>query len=141
MFLVPMYRRGSELSRLFDDTFERFFQSAAQGPDVHSPALDVIESDQGWSVRLDIPGVPKEDVKVSIEGRTVSIEAATRKEQERHEGERVLLRERQAARFVRSLTLPAEVDQAQSSAKMEHGVLTLSLARRGAAAASQLSIN
>lgn len=141
MFLVPISRRGSELSRLFDDTFDRFFQSAAGGVDVASPALDVIESPQGWSVRLDLPGVTKEDVKVAIEGRVVSIEATARKEDDRRDGERVLLRERQVSRYARSLTLPAEVDQAASSAKMDHGVLTLSLARRGAAAASQLTIN
>lgn len=143
MFLVPVARRGSDLSRLFDDTFDRFFQTTgASGPaDATSPALDVTETDKGWSVQMDLPGVPKEGVKVSIDGRQVSIEAAVRRADVQDEARRVLLRERQATRYARSLTLPAEIDQAASSAKMDNGVLELTLTRRGATAASQLTIN
>jgi HSP20 family protein len=143
MFLVPVARRGSDLSRLFDETFDRFFQtSGLPGPvDATSPALDVYETDQGWSIQMDLPGVPKEDVKVSVEGRQVSIEATVRRAEAQEEGRRVLLRERQTTRFARSLTLPAEVDQATSSARMDNGVLQLNLARRGATAAAQLTIN
>lgn len=143
MFLVPVARRGSELSRLFDDTFDRFFQATASAAalDAASPALDVTETALGWTVRLDLPGVAKEDVKVAIDGRLVTIEAVVRRDDEKREGERVLLRERQVSRYARSLTLPAEVDQVASSAKMEHGVLALTLARRGATAAAQLTIS
>ena len=45
------------------------------------------------------------------------------------------------ASFARSFTLPVEVDQAESSARMEHGVLTLQLAKRGAVRATQLTVN
>ena len=143
MFLVPVARRGSDLSRLFDDTFDRFFHTTcASGPaDATSPALDVTETDKGWSVQMDLPGVPKEGVKVSIDGRQVSIEAAVRRADVQDEARRVLLRERQATRYARSLTLPAEIDQAASSAKMDNGVLELTLTRRGATAAAQLTIN
>ncbi len=143
MFLVPVARRGSDLSRLFDETFDRFFQTTGTpGPaDATSPALDVTETDKGWIVQLDLPGVSKEDVKVSIEGRLVSIEAPVRRADTQEEGRRVLLRERQTTRYARSLTLPAEVDQVASSARMTQGVLELTLARRGATAAVQLTIN
>ena len=143
MFFVPVARRGSDLSRLFDDTFDRFFQTTGTlGPaDATSPALDVTETDKGWSVQMDLPGVPKEGVKVSIDGRQVSIEAAVRHADVQDEARRVLLRERQATRYARSLTLPAEIDQAASSAKMDNGVLELTLTRRGATAAAQLTIN
>jgi HSP20 family protein len=80
-------------------------------------------------------------VKVSIDGRQVSIEAAVRRADVQDEARRVLLRERQATRYARSLTLPAEIDQAASSAKMDNGVLELTLTRRGATAAAQLTIN
>jgi HSP20 family protein len=143
MFLVPVARRGSDLSRLFDETFDRFFQNTGMpgAADAASPALDVTETDKGWTVQMDMPGVSKEDVKVSIEGRLVSIEAAVRRAQAQEDGSRVLLRERQATRYARSLTLPAEIDQAASSAKMDQGVLILQLARRGATASAQLTIN
>ena len=54
--------------------------------------------------------------------------------------ERVLYRERPTAAYARTVVLPAEVDQAQSQAKFENGVLTLTLAKKVPAGATQLSI-
>lgn len=142
MFIVPISRRGTELSRLFDETFDRFFQGQPTlAGDVQSPALDVVETAQGWTLTLDLPGVAKEDVKVSIEGRQVAIEAQARGEESVREGDRIVLQERRSGRWARSLTLPAELDQTASSAKMDRGVLTLTLARRGAPGATHLTIN
>lgn len=147
MFLVPMTRNASELARsfdrLFDDSFERFFAPAAQSGNgtPRSPALDVAESDSAYTVKLDLPGVAKDDVKVSIDGRRVSIEAQTRKDEEKKEGDRVVYRERSVSSFARSFTLAAEVDQAASTAKMDNGVLTLTLAKRNAPAAARLTVS
>ncbi|HMO46959.1 MAG TPA: Hsp20/alpha crystallin family protein [Rubrivivax sp.] len=147
MFLVPMTRNTSELARsfdrLFDDSFERFFAPAAQsGADSpRSPALDVSESESAYTVKLDLPGVAKEDVKVSIDGRRVSVEAQTRKDEEKKEGDRVVYRERSVSSFARSFTLAAEVDQAASNAKLDNGVLTLTLAKRGSPAVSRISVD
>jgi len=85
--------------------------------------------------------VAKEDVKVAIEGRRVTIEAQTRKDEEKKEGDRVVYRERSSASFARSFTVSAEVDQAESSAKLEHGVLTLTLAKRGVPASTRIAVN
>jgi HSP20 family protein len=147
MFLVPMTRNASELARsfdrLFDDSFERFFAPAAQNGNgaPRSPALDVAESDSAYTVKLDLPGVAKDDVKVSIDGRRVSIEAQTRKDEEKKEGDRVVYRERSVSSFARSFTLAAEVDQAASNAKLDNGVLTLTLAKRNAPAAARLTVD
>lgn len=141
MFLVPVNRRSSELNRLFDDTLERFFNPAAQGTEALSPALDVTESAQNWSVKLDLPGVAKEDVKISIDGKQVSVEAEIRKDEQRKEGDRVIYRERTVSRYARSFSLPADVDQSESGAKLENGVLTLTLAKKRASQAAQLTVN
>ena len=146
MFLVPM-TRNSELARsfdrLFDEGFERFFapSQAGQGSTMRSPALDVAESDAAYTVSVDLPGVAKEDVKVSIDGRRVDIEAQTRKEEERKEGDRVVYRERSMASFARSFTVAADIDQSASAAKLENGVLTLTLSKRGAPASAQLTVS
>ena len=84
MFLVPM-TRNSELARSFDrlsdESFERFFapSQAAQGSTMRSPALDVAESDTAYTVSVELPGVTKDDVKVSVEGRQVTVQASRRK--------------------------------------------------------------
>lgn len=148
MFLVPMTRHASDLTRsfdrLFDDGFiERFFGAQPPGdapPVARSPALDVAESDKAYTVKLDLPGVAKDQVKITIDGRRVGIEAEASHDEEKKEGERVVYRERSVSRFARSFTLPLEVDQSASQAQLEQGVLTLTLAKRNGKAAAQLSV-
>ena len=142
MFLVPVSRESRQLSRLFDDTFERFFGPVVQ-PEAgaaRSPALDVAESERLYTVKLEVPGVDKEDIKVAIEGRQVTVQAETRREDERKEGDRVVYRERSQSSYARSFTLPLEVDQAEAGARLENGVLTLTLPKRGARSAAQIKV-
>jgi len=146
MFLVPMNRSASDLvrtfDRLFDGSLDRFFVSVPNGAAVkRSPAVDVAESEQAYTVTLDLPGVAKDDVKVSIEGRRVSIDAKSAQAHERKGGDRVLVRERAASSFARSFVLPVELDEERSSAKLEHGVLTLELAKRREASARKITVN
>jgi HSP20 family protein len=138
MFLVPLSRG---FDRLFDDSFERFCAPAAQRASQRSPALDVAESERAYTVKLDLPGVAKDDAKIAIDGRRISIEAQARKEETRQDGERIVYRERSAASWARSFKVAADVDQAESSAKLEDGVLTLTLNKRGTPAASRITVN
>ena len=128
--------------RMFDDTFERFFGLAprAEGS-ARTPLLDVAESDKAYTVKVDLPGVEKSDVKVHIDGRRVSIEAETKKEEEKKEGDRVVYRERSVSSYARSFTLPQDVNEAESSAKLENGVLTLTLTKKQAAPAARISVS
>jgi HSP20 family protein len=141
MFLVPVSRRNADLSRLLDDTIDRFFSNGSAAADAVSPALGVTETPQHWSVQVDLPGVAKEDVKIEIDGKRVSVEAEVRKEAARAEGDRVVHRERTVARYARSFSLPAEVDQSESGAKLDSGVLTLTLAKKRPAQNVKLQVN
>jgi HSP20 family protein len=129
---------GRFIDRLLDESVER---SASR-----TPALDVAETDAGYSLAFDVPGATREQLKVSVEGRRVSIETvdiakpATTDEQAK-ETPRVLYSERNVARYARTVSLPAEVDQASSSAKFENGVLTLTLAKKVPTGALQIAIN
>ena len=148
MFLVPFSpasRSASDfarsIDRFFDDAY--FDRPAARGAEVapRSPALDVAETEGGYSVSLDLPGVAKQDVKIAIDGRRVSVSAQTQHEETQKDGERVIYRERSSASFARSFTLPEEIDQDASQAKLDNGVLALTLAKKRAMAAKQLSVN
>lgn len=143
MFLVPVNRNLSDLSRSLDRFFDdNFFGEAREAAAaLRSPALDVIESEASYTVKLDMPGVAKDAVKVNIDGRRISIDAEQRKDDEKKDGERVIYRERTVSRFSRSFTLPQEISQSDSSASLEHGVLTLKLAKRSASTGSQLTVN
>jgi HSP20 family protein len=143
MFLVPIPRTSEWVrSFLFDESFDRLFNNTpAQAAQPRSAALDVAESEQAYTVTLDLPGVAKDNVKVSIEGRRVQIEAQADKTAERKEGDRVLVRERAATSYARSFVLPVELDQERSTAKLDNGVLKLELAKRRSASATQIAIN
>jgi HSP20 family protein len=104
-----------------------------------TPALDVSEDDKGYRVTVDMPGVAKEAVKVRVDGRRVSIETAT-EEAAPTDGSRLLYRERRAARYARNFSLPTEIDQGQSEARFENGVLTLNLVKRIAENGGQLTV-
>jgi HSP20 family protein len=105
------------------------------------PKLDVAETDTAYTVTLDLPGVARDDVQVSVEGRRVTLKAEVRKADEGQAGERLVWRERSLAGFERAVVLPQEVDQASSSAKLDHGVLTLTLNKRQPATSTRLTIN
>ena len=148
MFLVPVSRYANQdtrqLSRLFDDTLERFFgpvNTASESVSSRSPALDVAETERAYTVKLEVPGVTKDDVKVSVEGRQVTVQASTQRVEEKKEGERLVYRERATASYARTFTLPVEVDQVEAGAKLEHGVLTLTLPKRSARSAAQIAVN
>lgn len=147
MFVVPMGRRTSEFSRsierLFDDAFfDRVMTTTtAEAAAPRAPALDIRETPRGYIVQADMPGVAREDVKVQIEGRRVSLSAELRQTADTEEGERLLHRERASSAFARSFTLPADIDQAASQARLDAGVLTLTLVKRSATSASQLEVH
>ena len=158
MFIVPVSRRAAvrarHFDRLFDSAFDQLFtQPAADSAPVRQPAIDVSESERGYVVTLDVPGVTREDVKVSIDGRRVSIVAESRANEATAEAPasdaaesaakntaRVILRERAVASFARSFTLQSEIDQSASQARLENGVLTLTLTKRSASE-TQLTVN
>jgi HSP20 family protein len=143
MFLMPISRTPNWVrSFLFDPSFDRLLASApTQAALPRNPALDVAESDQAYTVTLDLPGVAKDDVKVSIEGPRVQIQAQAVNSGERKEGDRVLVRERAELSYARSFVLPVELDQERSTAKLDHGVLKLELIKRRNARATQIAIN
>ena len=146
MFVLPIARTSHraaapQFSRFIDQLFDESVERTA----ARTPALDVSETDAGYTVAFEVPGVTREQLKVSVEGRRLSIEtievAAATVDQPKDAAPRVLYRERSAARYARTVSLPAEVDQASSTAKFENGVLTLTLAKKVAAGATQLNIN
>lgn len=129
----------STLSRALDHLLNDYDTTrSANEPRV--PALDVVESDGAYTLTLDLPGLAKDQVKVTVQARRVSIEAGAAEPAQAREGERVLYRERGAAHYARTVSLPAEVDSASSTAKFENGVLTLVLNKRVPTGATVINV-
>jgi HSP20 family protein len=126
----------------FDDLFRGFFRPVRGGGDGGRAAIrvDVTESDNGYTVHAEVPGVKKDEIHVAIEGNQVTIAAEVKREFDAKEGERVLRTERYFGSVYRSFTLPAEIDEASSTAKYDNGVLELKLAKKPAAAGRKLAV-
>jgi len=86
MFVLPLarataVRRSPALStsfdrvvdRFFDESFDRFVGSAPAAAETRTPALDVFESDTAYTLAFDVPGATREALKVSVEGRRVTL--------------------------------------------------------------------
>ena len=145
MFVVPMNRRSSAyvhpLTRLLEDRLERVYTAACAGTDTRTPALDLIDTDASYVAVLDMPGVAKEDVKITVTGRRVTVQAEPSKPNSAESTAQVIHRERAAISYARSFTLPTDVEQADSQARLEQGVLTLTLPKRVARNEAHITVN
>ena len=145
MFVVPMNRRSSAyvhpLTRLLEDRLERVYTAACAGTDTRTPALDLIDTDASYVAVLDMPGVAKEDVKITVTGRRVTVQAEPSKPNGAESTAHVIHRERAAISYARSFTLPTDVEQADSQARLEQGVLTLTLPKRVARNEAHITVN
>jgi HSP20 family protein len=120
--------------REFDTALNRFFggREANGGNGGWAPyGVDVREDGDHLYVEAELPGFRKDEVDITLENQTLTI-AAERKS-EKSEGEKggdYLLRERRYSRFLRSFTLPPTVDDKNVDAKLNDGVLTITLNKR-----------
>lgn len=121
MFFAPAIRRDSSLAPLASDVgFERFMGDMLRGFD----GVGLHEDDDSWTLSLDVPGVAKEQLSVSVVGDTVRVE--TTGESQRH------------YRFV--YQLPSAVDADETQATLENGVLNLRLGKAEVKSRRQITI-
>ena len=109
-------------------SFERFLQQAQRATRVSTanPACEATQDENHYTLRFDVPGLAREQLSVAIEGNVV----------------RITSRDDAPRKYRMAYELPEEIDMATSSAKLEHGVLTLSLGRQlPVSRVSELAIN
>lgn len=90
------------------------------------PAVDIFETDKEFVVKAEIPEVKKEDVKLTIEEGVLTIQGERKAEKE-EKGKRFHRTERLYGTFLRSFSLPTEVEEAKALAEYKDGMLTLHL--------------
>ena len=134
--------RYDPLNELVDDFFKGFlvrpvaYEGRGALPRL---SVDVAEKNGAYVVKGDLPGVKKEDIRVTVDGAQVTLEAEVKQEKST-DNERVLHTERTYGKVSRAFTLPQEVDEAQVQAKFQDGVLELTLPKKQAAARKQITI-
>jgi len=102
--------------------------------------MDVTETENGYLIHSEMPGVKKEDIDVAIDGNQVTITAEVKQEWQKKESDRMLRNERYFGNIYRAFTLPAELDESACDATYQDGVLELKLVRKAAAPGRRLAI-
>jgi HSP20 family protein len=103
------------------------------------PAVNVVETEKDFEIRMAAPGLKKEDFKITVENDLLTV--AVEKESESEERESTYTRQEFSyTRFVRSFSLPDNVQAEQVKARYENGILSLSLPKETPARAQPKSI-
>jgi HSP20 family protein len=122
----PLRELGSlqnEMNRLFNTVFDAPAPgSSGTAMRRWMPAMDLVETDEHFILRADLPGMTEEDIKIEFEDGTLTVSGERKAEHEaRNEGYYRV--ERAFGAFSRSLTLPQGIDPAAVSASFDRGVL------------------
>lgn len=117
--------RPEPFSQDFDRLFSRLFQTGGEtGAQRWVPAMDLIEADDHFVLRADLPGLREEDVSIEVDDGVLTVSGERRAEHEQKEKGWFRV-ERAFGRFSRSVTLPEGVDPDAVSAEFDRGVLTV----------------
>jgi HSP20 family protein len=90
------------------------------------PKLDVIDRDMDVLVRAEVPGVDRDNLELSVTGNLFTIKGQTKREQKEEKGDYYRCEVSQGS-FSRTVTLPAEVNEASAKAQLKDGVLEVML--------------
>jgi HSP20 family protein len=154
MALPTRVHRGQDpfemAQREFDSLLGRFLGGremagggAGSGNFLAPYAVDVREDGDHIYVEAELPGFKKDEIDITLENQTLTI-AAERKEEMGGDSEKKgehLLHERRYTRFLRSFTLPPTVDEQTVNAKLNDGVLTITLNKREETKPRKISVS
>jgi HSP20 family protein len=120
------------VQREFDSALGRLFTGRGDhdGGYLAPYGVDVREDVDHIYVEAELPGFAKEDVNVTLENQTLTISAERKEQMRKPEKGDWLLNERRYSRFLRSFTLPPTVDQQTVNAKLQDGVLNITINKR-----------
>ncbi|MEI7554606.1 Hsp20/alpha crystallin family protein [Candidatus Chlorohelix sp.] len=115
----------NNMYKMFDRWFDEGFEHS---PSVFSPAVDLVQTEDGYELHANMPGYKPEEIEINIEGDMLTLRAKCEQSEEKKE-KNYVYHERRSGSFYRSMRLPEPIDPEKTEAKMESGVLTLSLPR------------
>ena len=116
--------------------WDPFFAAAVSA---FAPAFEVKETKDSFVVKADLPGVEEKDLDVAIHNGVLTV-SGSREAEERKEGESFALYERQYGSFTRSFALPDMADGERIDAKLDSGVLMLTIPKKAEAKPRKISI-
>ena len=138
---IDLLRR--EMDQFFDDLvpFSWTRENAGKGlTAAWSPSADMTEDEKEYMIRMDIPGMSKDDIKVNFHEGRITI-SGEREAEEKEEKKDFIRQERYVGSFYRSFTLPDNVKEDQIQAKFKNGVLELTLPKAEVVKPKAIKVN
>ncbi|MEA3208336.1 MAG: hypothetical protein QOE70_1393 [Chthoniobacter sp.] len=126
-----------EINRLFDLSWPTRDSGLFSG---WSPALDVFDEKDKFRVHVELPGMQKDQINLSIHDGTLTVSGERKHEHEEKEGES-FRSERYFGKFQRSVALPAAVDATKVKASYKDGILTIDLPKAEEAKPKQIEVS
>jgi HSP20 family protein len=114
--------------------------NVARQVSAYVPAFEVKETNEAFVLKADVPGVAEPDLDIAVHNNVLTV-SGTRHAEERKEGDSFALYERQYGSFSRSFALPETADGERIEAKLDAGVLTLSIAKRAEAKPRKIALH
>jgi len=130
------------LQREVDSLFDRFFDRSGDDQSssaVWAPQTDLVETDENFQLRLDVPGMSKEDIDISLQNGTLTV-SGERTSERTADGEDYVRVERAFGTFHRTFTLPDAVDHENIEAAYEDGVLSIHVPKTEESTRRQIEI-
>jgi HSP20 family protein len=129
-----------EINRLFEDVFRGGMQAEENtGKSFWTPAVDIAEQQNEYVVKMELPGVNREDVKITLESNVLTIRGEKKQEKDTKEGSYHRV-ERSYGSFQRSFTLPTTVKSDKIDALYKDGILTVTLPKAEEAKPKQIEV-
>lgn len=137
---TDLWNMQREINRLFDNFFRGGVQDEGTfGPSYWTPAVDIAEHDNEYVVKVELPGVSKDDVKITIESNVLTIRGEKKQDRET-KNDNYHRVERMYGSFQRSFTLPSTVRNDKIDAVYKDGILTITLPKAEEAKPKQIEV-
>ena len=137
--MLVRFESRNTLSPLLDELFDTPFDSPVAEGSAFAPPVDVADGKDELVVVAELPGVKKEDVKISLEKGVLAL-SGERKREPVSGKFREISRGRPEGKFARTIRLPHEVDAARVTAELSDGLLKIVLPRAEAARAHEITV-
>ncbi|WP_263809648.1 Hsp20/alpha crystallin family protein [Salinibacter sp.] len=130
-----------DLQREVDSIFDQFFGRGSDDDTsaVWAPRTDLSETDDAFHIRLDVPGMTKDDIAINLQNNTLTV-SGERSSERQEDGEEYVRVERAFGNFHRTFTLPDAVDPDRVEATYDEGVLTINVPKTETSPRRQIEI-
>lgn len=134
------------LQNEIDQVFNRLFPTSEGNNDrnesttrMWAPRTDMVETADNYEIRLDLPGLSKDDLKINMQERQLTV-SGERRHEARNEDDEYVRVERAFGHFHRSFTLPQSIQENNIEASYQDGVLTITVPKAEESKPRQIEI-